>query len=289
VSFEAVKARVLARLEDRLDPAASKRMPTSLLRQSLRGSAEQLADQEARGLCRPDRDRLVEEVLAELLGCGPLEELFRDPGVREVLVAGPHAVIARRAVGNWLPTSVKFRDAGHLLAVLDRLAARADPVGGATTSVNLFDLQLANGFRAVGVIPPPALGQPATAAFIRTESPAAPVPPGPVPAAPPSGRCPPAPGSITASPRPGSHLVGPPEVPPSGDRGPLARYRNRIVERLIAKFAALGVYDLQRVEVTELRKVVAAYIAEYCSAENIYLGDDDRGRLLLEIMTAMRR
>src|SRR5262245_60767102 len=145
-SFEAVKTRVLAKLEDRLDPTISKRMPASLLRQSLRTFAEQLADQEGRGLSRPDRDRLVEEVLAELLGYGPLEELFRDPAVREVLVAGPHAVIARREMGNWLPTSVKFRDEDHLLTALDRMATHADPVGGVTTSVNLFDLKLPNGF-----------------------------------------------------------------------------------------------------------------------------------------------
>src|SRR5262245_25106492 len=85
--YEAIKLRVLSRLEDRMDPAASRRMPASLLRQSLRTFAEQIAEQEARSLARPDRERLIEEVLAELLGYGPLEELFNDPTVREVMVA----------------------------------------------------------------------------------------------------------------------------------------------------------------------------------------------------------
>jgi len=280
-SFGTIKTRVLAKLADRLDPSASKRMPASLLRQSLRTFAEQLAEQEARVLARPDRERLVEEVLSELLGYGPLEELFKDPTIREVLVAGPHAIIARRELGNWLPTSVKFRDDEHLLAMLDRLAAHADPVGPVTTSVNLFDLKLPNGFRVVGVIPPPALGQPATVAFVRAE-PAAP-PQTPEPA---SGRFAAIP--ATASPRPGG-------VPPSpesgiiGDRDPMTRHRNRLIERLISKFASLGVYDIQRVEIAELRKVVAAYIAEYCQTENIYLSETDRGRLLLEILTVMGR
>lgn len=95
-SFEQVKRRVLAKLEERLDMSASKRMPQSLLRQSLRQQADQIADQEARGFAKPDRDRMIDEVLAELLGYGPLEELFADPTVREVMVAGPSTVIARR-------------------------------------------------------------------------------------------------------------------------------------------------------------------------------------------------
>src|SRR5947207_52364 len=98
--FEAVKRRVLTKLEDRVDLGASKRMPPSLLRQTLRQHADQIADVEARALTKIDRDRLVEEVMAELLGYGPLEELFTDAGVREVMVSGPGAVIARRENGQ---------------------------------------------------------------------------------------------------------------------------------------------------------------------------------------------
>jgi hypothetical protein len=82
VPYETVRRRVLAKLEERLDMSASKRMPQSLLRQSLRQHADQVADIEARSLPKADRDRLVEEVLGELLGYGPLEELFADPAVR---------------------------------------------------------------------------------------------------------------------------------------------------------------------------------------------------------------
>src|ERR1700690_1218455 len=85
-SFEVIKTRVLAKLEDRLDPSASKRMPGSLLRQSIRQHAEQVTEQEAKGLSRTERDRLIDAVLSELLGYGPLEELFKDPTVREIMV-----------------------------------------------------------------------------------------------------------------------------------------------------------------------------------------------------------
>ena len=149
VPFEAVKKRVLAKLEERLDMGASKRMPQSLLRQSLRQHAEQVADQEARGFAKADRDRLVDEALAELLGYGPLEELFADPAVREVMVTGPGTVIARRELGQWLPTSVKFRDEEHVRATLDRIATHADAVGPVMASMTVFDMKLPNGFRAL--------------------------------------------------------------------------------------------------------------------------------------------
>ncbi len=300
-SFEAIRARVLAKLKDRLDPSASKRMPASLLRQSLRSHAEQVAEQEARGLPRPQRDRIVEAVLAELLGYGPLQELFDDPTVREIMVTGPHAVIARRDQGDWLPTNVHFRDEDHLRGALDKLGTHADPVGPIIASFNTFDLKLPNGFRVVAVIPPPALGVSPTAAFVRTETVAGPANPAVPPSSPaatvPAGvggsasnaTRPTSPGSATASPRPGS---GPVPVPPARtppDSDPLLRHRDRIIERLISRLASLGVYDLQRVEVTELRKIVAAYVAEYLRDEKIYLSDTDQGRLQLQILTAMHR
>jgi len=69
----------------------------------------------------------------------------------------------------------------------------------------------------------------------------------------------------------------------------LTRHRNRIIERLISKLASLGVYDLHRVEIAEMRKVVAAYVSEYVAAEKIFLSDTDQSRLILEILTAMQR
>ncbi|MCE9565077.1 MAG: hypothetical protein K8U57_23850 [Planctomycetes bacterium] len=48
-------------------------------------------------------------------------------------------------------------------------------------------------------------------------------------------------------------------------------------------------YDLHRVEIAEMRKVVAAYVSEYVVAEKIFLSDTDQSRLILEILTAMQR
>jgi hypothetical protein len=209
------------------------------------------------------------------------------------MVTGPHAVIVRREGEQWLPSNVKFRDETHLRAALDRLATHADPVGGVTASVNSFDLKLPNGFRVIGVIPPEALGVPPTAAFVRFEAAAVPQPSATVPteatARPESGSVK-APARPAGAPTSGSGLT--PRAKPHGSSSefdPLALHRKRIVEKLITKMASLGVYDVQRVEITELRRVVAAYVTEYCAKENIYLSDTDQGRLQLEILTTMHR
>lgn len=293
-SFELLKVRVLARLKDRLDPNTSKRMPLSLLRQSLRTHAEQVAELEARGLPRAERDRLVEAVLAEFLGYGPLQELFDDPSVQEIQVIGPHAIIARRHGGDWLPANLRFRDEAHLREALDKLATHADAVGPVLVSLNTFDLRLPNGFRAIGVIPPPALGVSPVVAFVRTEDATAAATPPPTPTtAPvptPVASPPTAPSPSVTLPRPASaESAAPPAARPHPDHDPLLRHRDRIIERLISRLASLGVYDLQRVEVTELRKIVAAYVTEYLQTEKIYLSDTDEGRLQLEILALMRR
>jgi hypothetical protein len=309
--YEVIKTRILVKLQDRFDASKSRRMPASLLHESTRQQIEQVVEAEAHRLTRTERDRLTEEVHAEMFGFGPLEELFADPEVREVVVLGPHAVIARRDQG-WLPTNVKFRDDEHLLEVLAKARSRGEAVGGALPT-SVLDVKLANGFRAVAVIPPTALAQPPTAAFIRrTEtSPRAPVPPtpaadaGPRLVAPPGGPGTHAPpravgsgGHPAVSPQGGtaeSERAATPHPRAGAHRSPvpgedfLERHRVRITERLIAKLSNLGVYDLSRLDIAELRKVVAAFVAEYCRAEKIYLSDTDQGRLTLEILTGMNR
>ncbi|MCS6863596.1 MAG: hypothetical protein RMJ56_14125 [Gemmataceae bacterium] len=305
-SYEMAKKRVLAKLEDRLDMGSSKRMPTSLLRQSLRQHAEALVEHEFAALTKADRDRLIDEVLRELLGYGPLEELCADPQVREILVTGPGTVIARRDQGHWLPTSVKFRDDKHLRSVLDRMASHAEAVGPVMASVATFDLRLPNGFRALAVIPPEALEQapmlslirenpPPTAAAGRGATTAAPgasatastsaasakaVSASPLaPGRPPSG-------DLVTTPAPPTKAS---DQPPSGIHDPLLRHRNRILERLLHKFASLGLYDIQKLDVSELQKIITAYVSEYTVVEKIYLSDTDQGRLILEILTSLCR
>jgi len=308
--FEVVKTRVLIKLQDRLDVSRSRRMPASLLQETARQQVEQVIDVEAARLSRPDRDRLLREVLEEAYGFGPLEELLADPTVKEIAVLGPQAVIARRDQG-WLPTNVKFRDIDHLLEVLDKARTHGEAIGGALPS-SVLDVKLPNGFRAVAVIPPPASGQPPTVAFVRVPEASSQTPPvfqatgtgsgaysaigaNPVASHPLGGSN----SAGTQPPQPpvsslgGSGRVAPPASRSSATRSPipgedsLERHRVKITERLIAKLSSLGVYDLSRLDKGELRKVVAAYVDEYCQTEKVYLSSADQSRLMLEILAGM--
>ena len=111
----------------------------------------------------------MEEGLAELLGYGPLAELFRDPSVREVMVAGPTTVLARRDTAGWVPTTARFANDEHLRESLDRLATHADPVGPVTASVHHFRSQAPQRLPAVAVIPPEPVGRSPYVSFVRIE------------------------------------------------------------------------------------------------------------------------
>jgi hypothetical protein len=279
--YEVLKVRVLIKVQDRLDPAKSRRMPPALFQQTARQHVEQVVEVEGVRLAKLDRERLVEDVFREAFGFGPLEELFPDPTVKEILVLGPQAVVVLREHG-WTPTNVKFRDADQVLEVLERVAAHGEAVASGLAH-SAIDVRLPNGFRAVAVLPPPVLNQPPTAVFVRVEA-AEPPPP---PAAGSSAS-----GTIA---RPGFPVnrtptaVGSPLASPAPGESQLNRHRARITERIIAKMASVGMYDLRRVEITELRRVVAAYVEEYCRLEKIYLSDTDQGKLTLEILTGMNR
>jgi hypothetical protein len=281
-----LKVRVLVKLQDKLDPQMSKRMPESLLRQTARQHIEHVVETDFPRMSRNERDRLIEDVLSEAFGFGPLEELFRDLTVKEILILGPQAIVVRRDVG-WVPTNVKFLDPEHLKETLDKVVIHGEAIApGLSTSA--MDIKLPNGFRVVAVIPPEILDQSPTVLFTRTDdTPAKPVPApsliptvaAPSPAS--SGAYASTPASTKSSRVPTPQPRTSPLDSPAPGEGPLTKHRVRITERLIKKMASLGVYDLQRVEITELRKVVAAYIREYCEVE--------QGRLMLEILSAMHR
>lgn len=101
-----------------------------------------------------DRERLLDELISEILGLGPIEPLLKDPSITEVMVNGPYSVYIERA-GKLQKTAVKFKDEEHLMHVIDRIVTavgrRVDE------SSPLCDARLLDGSRVNIVIPPLAL------------------------------------------------------------------------------------------------------------------------------------
>ena len=104
-----------------------------------------------------DRERLVEELISEILGLGPIEPLLKDSSVTEVMVNGPDFIYIERKC-RLQKTDVRFRNTEHLMHIIDRIVTavgrRVDE------SSPMVDARLADGSRVNVIIPPLSLTGP---------------------------------------------------------------------------------------------------------------------------------
>jgi pilus assembly protein CpaF len=124
------------------------------LRRELRRGIEQLCEDRTELLSQDERMRLVNEVVDETLGLGPLEPLLRDPTITDILINGPRTVYVERR-GRLERTNVVFHDDQHLLEIVQRIASK---VGRRLDeSSPMVDARLADGSRVNAVLRPLAL------------------------------------------------------------------------------------------------------------------------------------
>jgi pilus assembly protein CpaF len=117
-----------------------------------------MVEEERRILTAAAREALVQAVVDEALGLGPLEALLRDPEATEIMVCGPRRVFVERR-GRITPADVGFHDDAHLVHVIDRILA---PLGRRVDEASpMVDARLPDGSRVNAVIPPLALDGPA--------------------------------------------------------------------------------------------------------------------------------
>ena len=104
-----------------------------------------------------ERRQLVDDLLEETLGVGPLAPLLADPAVTDVLVNGPYRVFIER-FGRLEATDVRFRDAEHLVRIIQRIAAR---VGRRIDEASpMVDARLPDGSRVNATLPPVTIDGP---------------------------------------------------------------------------------------------------------------------------------
>ncbi len=119
-----------------------------------------LADHMRSGRWRLDpaaQDRLIEQILDDVLGLGPLEPLLADADVTEIMVNGPDEIYVER-FGRIEETRVRFADNAHLMRVIDRIVGA---VGRRVDESSPFvDARLLDGSRVNVIIPPLALKGP---------------------------------------------------------------------------------------------------------------------------------
>jgi pilus assembly protein CpaF len=156
-SFEELKRLIHGKLVDKLDLSRVSDLAGDTLRREIRLVVERLCDTENPLLNRMERERLIDEVLDETFGFGPLEMLLKDPTISDILVNGPHKVYVERR-GKLEKTDVKFRDNDHLLQIIDRIVSKVGRRVDETSP--MVDARLPDGSRVNAIIPPLALDGP---------------------------------------------------------------------------------------------------------------------------------
>jgi pilus assembly protein CpaF len=152
--FEGLKRKIHGKLVDKLDLSKVGDLAGDVLRREIRLVVEHLCDTEDTLLNRNERDRLVDEVLDETFGFGPLELLLKDPSISDILINGPKNIYVERR-GKMEKTAVQFRDNNHLMQIIDRIVSK---VGRRVDEVcPMVDARLPDGSRVNAIIPPLAL------------------------------------------------------------------------------------------------------------------------------------
>jgi pilus assembly protein CpaF len=149
-----LKGNLHRQLVMNMDLSALANMNREQLRLEVRRVADDLCQRSATLINRQERERLVNEVLDETFGLGPLEPLMKDPTVSDILINGHQTVYVERG-GRLERAPIAFSDERHLLHIIQRIVGQAGRRVDETSP--MVDSRLPDGSRINAIIPPLAL------------------------------------------------------------------------------------------------------------------------------------
>jgi pilus assembly protein CpaF len=153
-AIEAAKAQIQPLVLEHMDVGAAAEMPRPAFEAQLTGWVKELLAETKIQLNFTEQRELVESLIADMLGLGPLEPLLADETVSDIMVNGPKQVYVERR-GKLEVTDVQFRDNQHLMnictKIVTRIGRRIDE------SRPLVDARLPDGSRVNIIIPPLAI------------------------------------------------------------------------------------------------------------------------------------
>ena len=152
--FEDLKEVIHGKLVEKLDLSRLGDLEGDTLRREIRLVIEYLCDTENPLLNRSERERLIEEILDETFGFGPLEMLLKQPEVADIMINGPKHVFVE-VDGQIERSKTTFRDNEHLLQILDRIVSKVGRRIDETSP--MVDARLPDGSRLNAIIPPLAI------------------------------------------------------------------------------------------------------------------------------------
>jgi len=153
-----LKSKVHRKLLLSLNSETLRLISKERLRGEIGRAVEKLLLQENIPMTLPERDRVIEEILDEVFGLGPLEPLLKDAAITDILVNNYAKVYVERR-GVLQRSSVQFKDDKHLLHIIEKMVAAA---GRRIDEANpIVAARLADGSRVTAAIPPVTLDGPA--------------------------------------------------------------------------------------------------------------------------------
>ncbi len=156
-AVETAKAQIQPLVIEHMDVAAAAEMPRAVFEAQLTGWVKDLLTETKIQLNFVEQHELVESLVADMLGLGPLEPLIEDETVTDIMVNGARQVYVERR-GKLELTGVRFRDDDHVMNVATRIVTR---VGRRIDeSTPLVDARLLDGSRVNIIVPPLAIDGP---------------------------------------------------------------------------------------------------------------------------------
>jgi pilus assembly protein CpaF len=152
-----LKSQIHRKLIGVLNLERASSIPKDRIRAEIGRVVERLLDEERVPMTTAEQTKIVEEVLDEVLGLGPLETLLKEPSISDILVNRYNKVFIERN-GKLSETAVRFKDDAHLLHIIEKIVSQ---VGRRIDEAQpIVDARLQDGSRVNAIIPPLALDGP---------------------------------------------------------------------------------------------------------------------------------
>lgn len=152
-----LKSQIHRKLIEVLNLDRVSSIPKDRIRTEIGRVVERLLEDERVPMTTAEQNKIVEEVLDEVLGLGPLEVLLKEPSISDILVNRHDKVFIERN-GKLSETQVRFKDDAHLLHIIEKIVSQ---VGRRIDEAQpIVDARLADGSRVNAIIPPLALDGP---------------------------------------------------------------------------------------------------------------------------------
>ena len=155
-NFE-LKSQIHKKLIEVLNLDRVSSIPKDRVRAEIGRVVERLLEDERVPMTAAEQNKIVEEVLDEVLGLGPLEPLLKEPTISDILVNRHNKIYIERN-GKLSETQIRFKDDGHLLHIIEKIVSQ---VGRRIDEAQpIVDARLPDGSRVNAIIPPLALDGP---------------------------------------------------------------------------------------------------------------------------------